>query len=151
VLFHARQERNDTAMERNLKPPPNKKPAKTGCSGSAFAARFASHGSDRSQGIRGATVPGSGATCRHQQRHAFYHFSSKEELIMGVVKLLGEQVQRTPRRPKNRPATALEELRLEFESMGTLLQKRPEISVVLDRALAAGHARPGHGKSGEDL
>ena len=50
---------------------------------------------------------------------------------MGVVKQLGEQVQRTPGRPKDRPVTALEELRLEFESMGNLLQKRPETFVVL--------------------
>jgi AcrR family transcriptional regulator len=60
-----------------------------------------------------------------------YHFANKEELIMGVLQQLGAEVRRTPGRPADRLPTALEELRLEFESMADLLQKRPKLFVVL--------------------
>jgi AcrR family transcriptional regulator len=61
----------------------------------------------------------------------FYHFSSKEELIMGVVEHLSRELQRTPGRAMDKPVTALEELRLEFDSMGNLLRRRPKLFLVL--------------------
>jgi|SRR5579863_8899819 len=60
-----------------------------------------------------------------------YHFAGKEELIMAVMQHLGEEFRKTPGRPTNRPTTALEELRLEFESVADLLRKRPKLFVVL--------------------
>jgi AcrR family transcriptional regulator len=60
-----------------------------------------------------------------------YHFSTKEELIMGVMQQLGEELRQTPGRPDNRPATALEELRLEFASIGVLLRERPKLFIVI--------------------
>lgn len=61
----------------------------------------------------------------------FYHFRSKEELIMGVMQHLLEELQKTPGLPADRPATAPEELRLEFASVGDLLTKRPKLFVAL--------------------
>jgi AcrR family transcriptional regulator len=60
-----------------------------------------------------------------------YHFRTKEELIRGVLQYLGDELQKTPERPIGRPSTALEELRLEFKSMGRLLVKRPKLFLVL--------------------
>ncbi len=60
-----------------------------------------------------------------------YHFATKEELILGVMEHLGREMQQTPGRPAERPVSAREELRLEFESVGRLLLKRPKLFVVL--------------------
>jgi AcrR family transcriptional regulator len=61
----------------------------------------------------------------------FYHFSTKEELIQGVMQHLVEEFSKTPARPVDKPATALEELRLEFASVGELLRERPKLFLVL--------------------
>jgi AcrR family transcriptional regulator len=61
----------------------------------------------------------------------FYHFSTKEELIQGVMQHLGEEFRKTPDRPAGTLPTALEELRLEFESVGALLQEQPKLFLVL--------------------
>jgi len=61
----------------------------------------------------------------------FYHFSTKEELIKGVMQHLGEELRRTPGRVEDKPSTAIEELRLEFESIGGLLRERPKLFLVL--------------------
>jgi AcrR family transcriptional regulator len=61
----------------------------------------------------------------------FYHFSTKEELIQGVMQHLGEEFRKTPAHHAGKPPTALEELRLEFEGVGELLQKQPKLFLVL--------------------
>jgi AcrR family transcriptional regulator len=61
----------------------------------------------------------------------FYHFSTKEELIQGVMQHLGEEFRKTPTRHAGKPPTALEELRLEFEGVGELLQEQPKLFLVL--------------------
>jgi AcrR family transcriptional regulator len=61
----------------------------------------------------------------------FYHFSTKEELIQAVMQHLGEEFSKTPARPADKPATAVEELRLEFASVGDLLRERPKLFLVL--------------------
>ena len=61
----------------------------------------------------------------------FYYFSTKEELIQGVMQHLGEEFRKTPARPSGKPVNALEELRLEFESVGDIVQKQPKIFLVM--------------------
>jgi AcrR family transcriptional regulator len=60
----------------------------------------------------------------------FYYFSGKEKLIQGVVHHLTEEFSKTPARPGGRPTTALEELRLEFETVLDLMQKQPKLFLV---------------------
>jgi len=60
----------------------------------------------------------------------FYYFSSKEELIHGVMQQLKEEFSKTPGRPVDKQATALEELHLEFESIGALMQKQSRLFLV---------------------
>jgi AcrR family transcriptional regulator len=60
----------------------------------------------------------------------FYYFPSKEELIHGVMQHLTEEFSKTPGRPVDKQTTALEELRLEFESIGTLMQKQSRLFLV---------------------
>lgn len=60
----------------------------------------------------------------------FYYFSNKEELIHGVMQHLREEFSKTPGRPADKPTTALEELRLEFESVSDLLQNQPRLFLV---------------------
>jgi AcrR family transcriptional regulator len=60
----------------------------------------------------------------------FYYFSNKEELIQEVMQHLKEEFSRTPGRPVDKPTTALEELRLEFESISNLMQKQPKLFLV---------------------
>ena len=60
----------------------------------------------------------------------FYYFSSKEELIHGVMQHLREEFSKTPGRSVNKPTTALEELRLEFESISNLMRRHPKLFVV---------------------
>jgi AcrR family transcriptional regulator len=60
----------------------------------------------------------------------FYYFSTKEELIQAVMQYLGEEFRKTPARPQGGTTTALEELRLEFESISALLQKHPKLFLV---------------------
>jgi AcrR family transcriptional regulator len=61
----------------------------------------------------------------------FYHFSTKEELIQGVMQHLVEEFSKNPARPVDKRATAVEELRLEFASVGELLRGRPKLFLVL--------------------
>jgi AcrR family transcriptional regulator len=119
-------------MERNLKPRPKNKPIQK-LAAPDRRLQLVSIAMDliAAKGFEGLRFQEVAQRAGINNATLSYHFSSKEELIMGVVKQLGEQVQRTPGRPKDRPVTALEELRLEFESMGNLLQKRPETFVVL--------------------
>jgi AcrR family transcriptional regulator len=60
----------------------------------------------------------------------FYYFPTKEELIHEVMKHLREEFSKTPGRPADKPTTALQELRLEFESVSDLLEKRPKLFLV---------------------
>jgi AcrR family transcriptional regulator len=61
----------------------------------------------------------------------FYHFSTKEELIQGVIEHLGEEFRKTPAPPDGKPRTAIEELRFEFEEIGQLLRKQPKLFLVM--------------------
>jgi AcrR family transcriptional regulator len=119
-------------MERDLKAQPKKKPAHK-LAATDRRLQLVSIAMDliAAKGFEGLRFQEVAQLAGINNATLFYHFSSKEKLIMGVVQQLGEQVRRTPGRPKDRPVTALEELRLEFESMGSLLQKRPETFVVL--------------------
>jgi AcrR family transcriptional regulator len=60
----------------------------------------------------------------------FYYFSTKEGLIHGVMQHLKEEFSKTPGRPVDKQTTALEELRLEFESVSKLMQKQPKLFLV---------------------
>ena len=61
----------------------------------------------------------------------YYHFPTKEALIQGVVSHLMEEVKKRRHRPKEMPASAREELRLEFEDLRALLHKQPKLFIVL--------------------
>jgi AcrR family transcriptional regulator len=61
----------------------------------------------------------------------YYHFPTKEALIQGVVMHLTEELKKTRGLPKDAPATAREELRLEFEDIRELLRTQPKLFVVL--------------------
>jgi len=61
----------------------------------------------------------------------YYYFPTKEALIQGVVGHLSEELRKTRGLPKNAPATAREELHLEFEDVRELLRTQPELFVVL--------------------
>ena len=61
----------------------------------------------------------------------FYHFSTKEELIQGVMQHLGEEVRKTPAPSARKPRTAIEELRFEFQGVGELLRKQPKLFLVM--------------------
>ena len=60
----------------------------------------------------------------------FYYFSNKEELIHEVMQHLKEEFSKTPGRPTDEPTTALEELRLEFESVSNLIEKQPKLYLI---------------------
>lgn len=60
----------------------------------------------------------------------FYYFPHKEALIQEVMQHLKEEFSKTPDRPVDRPTTALEELRLEFESVSDLLERQPKLFLV---------------------
>jgi AcrR family transcriptional regulator len=60
----------------------------------------------------------------------FYYFSTKEELIHGVMQHLKEEFSKTPGPPVDKQTTALEELRLEFESVSKLMQRQPKLFLV---------------------
>ena len=60
-----------------------------------------------------------------------YHFSTKEELIQGVMQHLGEELRKTPPVPPGKPTTALGELRLEFEGVRNLLREQPKLFLVV--------------------
>ena len=60
-----------------------------------------------------------------------YHFSTKETLIQGVVNHLTEELKKTRSDLSGAPMTALQELRLEFDDLRTLLRARPKLFVVL--------------------
>ena len=60
----------------------------------------------------------------------FYYFSNKEELIHEVMRYLKEEFSKTPGRPVDKPTTALDELRLEFESVSDLLERQPKLFLV---------------------
>ena len=61
----------------------------------------------------------------------YYHFPTKEELIQGVVRHLNEELKKTGRRAINEPASALEELRIEFQDLRDLLRAQPKLFLVL--------------------
>lgn len=61
----------------------------------------------------------------------YYHFPTKEALIQEVVNHLTEELKKRRHRPKAVPATAREELRLEFEDVRALLHAHPKIFIVL--------------------
>jgi AcrR family transcriptional regulator len=61
----------------------------------------------------------------------FYHFSSKEELIQGVMEHLGEEFRKTPPPPRDKARTAIEDLQLEFEGIRKLLREQPKLFLVL--------------------
>jgi AcrR family transcriptional regulator len=61
----------------------------------------------------------------------YYHFPTKEALIQGVVSHLIGELKKPRGLPKDAPATAREELRLEFEDVRELLRTQPKLFVVL--------------------
>ena len=61
----------------------------------------------------------------------YYHFPTKEALIQGVVSHLMGELKRRRHRPKHLPATAREELHLEFEDVRQLLRSQPKLFIVL--------------------
>lgn len=72
----------------------------------------------------------------------YYHFPTKEALIQGVVSHLTEELKKTRVLPKDAPATAREELRLEFEGVRELLRTQPKLFVVLTELLLRGLRDP---------
>jgi AcrR family transcriptional regulator len=61
----------------------------------------------------------------------YYYFPTKEALIQGVVSHLTGELKKTQTLPRDRPATARDELRLEFEDVRELLRTQPKLFVVL--------------------
>lgn len=72
----------------------------------------------------------------------YYHFPSKETLIQGVVSHLTEELRKRRHRQKDVPATAREELRVEFEDVRELLHKHPELFIVLTELSLRGLREP---------
>lgn len=72
----------------------------------------------------------------------YYHFPTKEALIQGVVSHLTEELKKTRGLPKNPPASAREELRLEFEDIRELLRTDPKSFVVLTELSLRGLREP---------
>ena len=72
----------------------------------------------------------------------YYHFSTKEALIQGVVSYLTEELRKRRRRPKDVPPTAREELRLEFEDVRELLHTQPKLFIVLTELSLRGLREP---------
>jgi AcrR family transcriptional regulator len=60
-----------------------------------------------------------------------YHFPSKEALILGVVDYLMEDLQNNRAVCRDAEATALDELRMEFEDIRLRLRRTPEQFIVL--------------------
>ena len=61
----------------------------------------------------------------------YYHFSTKEALIQGVVNHLTEELKKTRSVLSDAPMTALQELRLEFDDLRKLLRAKPKLFIVL--------------------
>jgi len=61
----------------------------------------------------------------------YYYFPTKEALIRGVVSHLTGELKKNRGLPKDAPATARDELRLEFDDIRELLRKQPKLFVVL--------------------
>ena len=76
----------------------------------------------------------------------YYHFPTKEALIQAVVSHLTEELKKTRGLPKDAPATAREELSLEFEDIRELLR----VVCRSHRTVAEGIARPGHRQNGKE-
>lgn len=60
----------------------------------------------------------------------YYHFSTKEALIQGVVSHLTEEFKKTRGRPKEVSANARQELHLEFRDLRELLHAQPRLFIV---------------------
>jgi AcrR family transcriptional regulator len=80
----------------------------------------------------------------------YYHFPTKEALIQGVVATLFEEVKKTRSFRNNRPASALDEVRVEFSDLSELLHRRPRIFVVLTELSLRGLRDPAIGKMEEN-
>lgn len=61
----------------------------------------------------------------------YYHFPTKEALIQGVVTRLTGELKLPRAHPKKPPASARDELRLEFEGVQELLRAQPKLFVIL--------------------
>ena len=84
----------------------------------------------------------------------YYHFPTKEALIQALVSHLTEELKKTRGLPKDAPATAREELSLEFEDIRELLRTQPKLFVVLTELSLRGLRDPvidRMGKSRDDL
>jgi AcrR family transcriptional regulator len=84
----------------------------------------------------------------------YYHFPTKEALIQAVVMHLTEELKKTRGLPKDAPANAREELRLEFEDIRELLRTQPKLFVVLTELSLRGLRDPvieRMGKSRDDF
>ena len=71
-----------------------------------------------------------------------YHFPSKEMLIQGVVGHTTGELSKRRHRQKDVPATAREELRLEFEDIRELLHTHPKLFIVLTELSLRGLREP---------
>ncbi len=61
----------------------------------------------------------------------YYYFPTKEALIQRVVSRLSGELKRPRARPRDAPASARDELRLEFEGVRKLLRAQPKLFVIL--------------------
>jgi AcrR family transcriptional regulator len=76
----------------------------------------------------------------------YYHFSTKEALIQGVVSHLTAELKKTSPGLSDAPRTALQELRLEFDDVRKLLRAKPKLFVVLIELSLRGLRDPGINK-----
>jgi TetR/AcrR family transcriptional regulator, regulator of cefoperazone and chloramphenicol sensitivity len=61
----------------------------------------------------------------------YYYFPTKEALIQGVVSRLAGELKLPRARPMAAPASARDELRLEFEGVRELIRTQPKLFVIL--------------------
>ena len=76
----------------------------------------------------------------------YYHFQTKEALIQGVVAKLFTELRKTRGFPKDKPATALQELRLEFQDLRDLLRTQPKLFIVVTELSLRGLRDPAIGE-----
>ena len=80
----------------------------------------------------------------------YHHFATKEALIQGVVGRLTAELKLQRVRPKEQPANARDELRLEFEDVRQLLRAQPKLFVVLTELALRALRDPAIRKIGEN-
>jgi len=80
----------------------------------------------------------------------YYHFPTKEALIQSVVSRLTSELKIQHVRPKQPPANAREELRLEFEGVRQLLRAQPKLFIVLTELALRALRDPAIRKIGEN-